>query len=325
MRMSISPLKSCALTLLAGLVCMAALIWASPVMVAIAPAAAAVQATRSNPDPNAQVMFPATPAQPVQAAIPPLTYSGALPTFAVASVNRVAPDVLRTSAMLGVRGNDRFVVEDATLRRVITAVFNVRDYQVVGGPAWLGSERFAITGKSDGAASRDQLYLMMRALLAERFQLRTHVESRSMPVHVLERASPGTPLGSGIVRQDCSGAHPEVTFGMFFDARRSGVVPCGVDYVSGAGLLVGGISMDGLAAMLGSALQSTVVNRTGLQGTYSVRLDFGGLSEPLQDVSSQTNQASVFSAVRSQGLRLDRRSEPVDVLVIDGVAPPTDN
>ena len=290
-----------------------------------APTAASAQGTRTNADPAAQVMLPATPARPAQTPIPSLKYTGTLPTFAVTSVNKIAADTPQTSFVVGVRG-DRFVAEDATLRRVIAAVFDVRDFQVVGGPAWLGRDRFAITGKSEGAVPRDQLYLMMRALLADRFQLRTHVESRAMPVHVLERVSLEAPLGTAIVRQDCTGANPEVTYKMFFDARRGGIVPCGVDYMGADGILVAGTSMERLASMLSSTLQTTVVNRTGLEGTYSVRLDFGGLTDPLQDaLALQTSQASVFSALRSQGLRLDRRSEPVDVLVIDSVTQPTEN
>jgi uncharacterized protein (TIGR03435 family) len=292
-----------------------------------APEAASAQGTRTNADPAAQVMLPATPARPAQTPIPSLKYAGTLPTFAVTSVNKIAADTPQVSFVVGVRGADRFVAEDVTLRRVIAAVFNVRDFQLVGGPAWLGTDRFAITGKSERDVSRDQLFLMMRALLAERFHLRTHVESRAMAVHVLERVSLEAALGPGVVRQDCTGANPAVTYTMFFDARRGGIVPCGVNYMNADGIFAGGISMDGLASMLSSALQSTVVNRTGLEGTYSVRLDFGGLGDPQQDhaLTLQANQASVFSAVRSQGLRLDRRSESVDVLVIDSVAQPSEN
>jgi uncharacterized protein (TIGR03435 family) len=225
------------------------------------------------------------------------------------------------------------------LRTLILQVWNAKDYQLVGGPGWLTSDRFAINAKAETDVPRDQLYLMLRALIIERFKLKSHIEQRQMNTYVLTRPSPDSPLGQGLKPVDCSGPRQPTTTASLEAALRSSSaanIPCGLTISSTNGIRAGGITMASLASLLGSALSSTVVDRTNITGTYSLALDFSMLNrsslsasapgETLQPmVDTTSGGGSVFSAVKDLGLRLERKREGVDVLVIDSIEHPDDD
>src|SRR5215469_158862 len=107
-----------------------------------------------------------------------------------------APEPGRAAKAMGMAGRietspGRLSVRTATLQDLIEAAYDVADYQVSGGPAWVKSERFAMEAKSANPASREQLLLMVRPLLVERFQLSFHRETRQFAVYALELAKNG--------------------------------------------------------------------------------------------------------------------------------------
>src|SRR5580700_6209169 len=72
-----------------------------------------------------------------------------------------------------------------TLKRLMMTAYNVQGFRIVGGPDWVASRRWDLQAKHDDVASPDQIREMLRTLLAERFQLRSHSEIRKMPVYEL--------------------------------------------------------------------------------------------------------------------------------------------
>ena len=261
----------------------------------------------------------------------PLDYAGPLPKFEVSSVRRapaVPPPV--TMLRLGPTGGDRYIVDQAPLRSIIRLVYHLRDHQIAGDPAWVRTDRFSIMAKAEGDVPVDRLELMMRSLLADRFKLRTHVEIRQFATYVLERAAPDQPLGIGVRPIDCTPAAPSrpVVRPDPELLKAIDLVPCGLNYRAPEAIRAGGITMATLANMLGDSLRENVLDRTGLAGTYSVNLDFPSTDTALAGPLPSPRGAdlnSVLGAVQRHGLRLVRRNEPIEVLVIDSVDQPDEN
>ena len=117
------------------------------------------------------------------------------PTFEVASVkpNKSGEGFVQ----LGGRGG-QFTITNAPLRLIIRNAYRLQDFQIVGGPGWLNSDRFDIVAKSDPTATPDQTQAMIKALLAERFKLKVHTESRELPLYALQLARSDGKLGPKI-------------------------------------------------------------------------------------------------------------------------------
>jgi uncharacterized protein (TIGR03435 family) len=183
---------------------------------------------------------------------------------------------------------------------------------------------------------------MLRALLAERFNLAVHKETREMPVFALVLARSDGSFGPQMRRSpdDCSNAA----------ARGRGSAPAGArspwDGIScgtsvGPGIiLAGGRTMAQIATSFsrltttGSSLNRLVVDRTGLEGTFDMTLrftpenipNFGPGGPPPGLPAIDPNGPSIFTAVQEQlGLKLDSQRGPVEVLVIDRVSRPTED
>src|ERR1051325_6174728 len=99
-------------------------------------------------------------------------------TFEVATVRRLA-DVV-PGMTFSARGATLTVVNNE-LANVIDNAYGIRRYQLVGAPDWVDSDRYDIQAKAVGDPTRDELMLMVRTLLAERFKLKVHHEMREMP------------------------------------------------------------------------------------------------------------------------------------------------
>ena len=172
---------------------------------------------------------------------------------------------------------------------------------VVGGPAWLDSDRWNIVAKAE---SPDAVMLpMIRSLLVERFRLAFHLETRDRPVYLLTVASPGR-LGAAL-----RPSNESVT-----------------TFLGSGGTLTGrGITLRQLTGLLGTGAGRTVLDRTGLTGTYDIDLQW----TPVQALAPAADPAAapdIFTAVREQlGLRLDASRGPVETLVIDRAEKPADD
>ncbi len=261
------------------------------------------------------------------------------PTFEVASIRRNTSDDPRV--MIG-GPPGRFSVTNAPLRLLIRNAYRLQDFQVVGGPAWLNSDRFDIVAKAEGSATPDQIQAMVRSLLVERFKLVTHTETREMPIYALVPLRGDGKLGEALrpAAADCSpaargrGGEPA---GRPAPPQPGEPIRCGM-MVGPGSVQAGGQPISQLATLLAPYVSRIVVDRTGLAGAFDFTLQWtpeglppapaappppGGGPGLLPPVDP--NGPSIFTAVQEQlGLKLDAQRGAVDVLVIDSVTAPTD-
>ena len=258
------------------------------------------------------------------------------PAFEVASVKQNKSGDQRVMVQMPPTG--RYTATNIPLRLLLRQAFDVQDFQIVGGPNWLASDRFDITAKTpEGVTGPEQVRRMLRALLAERFKLVTHNETREMPIYSLVVARADGKLGPKLstAKVDCEAR--------FSAARRGGGPPpqlqspdqpveCG--FMMGIGTLnVGGMPMLELARALSSTVGRIVIDKTGLSGRYDFQMTYApegrgfgpgpaGPDAPPVD----PNTPSLFTALQEQlGLKLESERGPVDVVVIDRVEPPTED
>ncbi len=207
----------------------------------------------------------------------------------------------------------------------------LQDAQLVGGPTWLTSDRFDIVATVAGNPPPEQIPLMLRALLADRFKLVIHTERRELPIYALVLARRDGKLGARIspATFDCLAARGRATGAPPTPPAPSGRVPCGLRFRPGN--VVGeGISLAQLADRLAPFVNRVVIDQTGLAGNFDLDLEWTPdqwkpqLAEVPQQPQSIPNGPSLFTALQEQlGLKLEPTRGPVDVLVIDSVSQPT--
>ncbi len=252
-------------------------------------------------------------------------------TYEVASIKPSAPDERRVGIMFQPGGGLR--VTNAPLRMVIALAYDVRDFQISGGPGWIGSDRFDINARPEGSAAapstpddfrkfsdeqrktfQEQQRERLRNLLADRFQLRIHKETKEQSIYALVVAKNGPKL-----KRAEGGPGPMLRFG-------------------GRGQLdANGVEMGIFGNTLSNVVGRQVVDKTGLTGKYDLKLTWtpdpgeGGFlgGPPLPGVSpppADPGGPSLFTALQEQlGLRLESQKGPGEVLVIDSVEKPSEN
>jgi uncharacterized protein (TIGR03435 family) len=224
----------------------------------------------------------------------------------------------------------RFAAINLTLLEIIRGShgreFTGRN-RIEGGPAWVSSTRFDIEGRWAGNPSTEERWSMVRAMLADRFGLVTHIEAREMSVYALSAAKPGArrpglraskascPTTSGPPSPPPPGTKPS---------------NCGVA-LGPDGLSGDGASMWQLASVLGNlpSVGRTVVDRTGLSGLYDFTVEYTRAAPPSptgDGTSPLSDGPSIFTALEEQlGLTLEATRAPVDLLIIDRAALPRPN
>jgi uncharacterized protein (TIGR03435 family) len=257
------------------------------------------------------------------------------PRFEVASVK---PSFNRS--VQNVRPLPGRLTADATLQILIQYAYRVQPFQVVGGPGLMQSERYQIDAKADGNANRDRMFLMLQSLLEDRFQLKTHRETRDLPVYALVAAKGGIklpPPKEGGCVDSAAGASPEWV-GAGRMAAPGEVEPakwgCGSAGVSlspaGARIEGGKVAMPELVRTLSKLLGRSVIDRTGFTGLFDLRLDFladeSTPAMPPPPPDSGMSGPSIAQALRQQlGLQLESTMGPVEVIVVDHAERPSGN
>jgi bla regulator protein blaR1 len=196
----------------------------------------------------------------------------------------------------------RFSVRNLTVKQLLQNAYAKQDYQISGGPGWLTSAGFDIEARASAQAAevpREQVLRMIQTLLADRFHLTLHRETRQLPVYALVVGKTGPRL------------QPAAS-----NAGRSRTMM--------GQLIVQKMSMTALADILALDLKLPVNDETGLQGEFAFTLEWTrGLSESDDGPSSKP---SLFTAVQEQlGLKLQSTRGPVQVLVIDSAEKPSGN
>lgn len=255
--------------------------------------------------------IPPPPPPPVQM---PAT---AKPEFAVATIKPSNPDTQGKG--YGFRGREVITV-NTSVNWLITLAYSLHAHQVLGGPGWLDSVNYDVTGRPDtpGQPNRDQLKLMMQKLLADRFQLKFHMEKKEMKAYTITVLKTGAKIA---VSQADPNSQPGVGFGrapggaMTFNVRNA--------------------ILDSVAnAMQGNLLDQPVINRTGLTGKYDFTLRFtpdasqlaAAGAQPSAGASDPDAPPDIFAAFQQQlGLKLESTRTTVDVMVIDKIEKPSEN
>jgi uncharacterized protein (TIGR03435 family) len=249
--------------------------------------------------------IPAPPAK-----IPEMA-ADANPDFEVATIKPSPPG--RPGKLFTVRGTHVLTI-NTSLVDLIQMAYGVQQKQIAGGPSWLSSDKFDIDGVPDvpGTPSMEQLKGLVQKLLANRFALKFHRETKEMSAYVLTVAKNGPKLK----KDDASGLPA-----LFFPQLGT--------------LVVRNATMDAVAQVLqGSVFDRPVVDNTGLQGRWDFTLkwtpdesQFSGLGVKVPPPSNAADAPPpFFTAIQEQiGLKLEAGKAPVPVLVIDHVEQPSPN
>jgi uncharacterized protein (TIGR03435 family) len=214
---------------------------------------------------------------------------------------------------------DRINATNVTLRALILRAFNKQEFEVVGGPEWLASDRFDFVARGPGNSDRGA---QLQAALADRFKLMTHTETRERPVYFLVPGRPDKRLGPAmtVATIDCSGdADPGAR------RRAANMNLCGLSTSTGRNggtVRGGGLNMDRMASTLANygGTDRAVINRTGIDGIFDFELKW--VNQPTNNAEDVT----FFTAVQEQlGLKLEPATAAVEVLVIDRAERPDPN
>jgi uncharacterized protein (TIGR03435 family) len=230
----------------------------------------------------------------------------AVASFEVASVKPNRSGI--SNALPPSRANGSYSASNVALKSLIASAYDVRIFQIEGGPAWLTSERFDIIARGREGTPDRLRPAMLRTLLAERFKLVAHFETREQQVYALVLLR-----GDGRLGPQLKPAAPA-------GGSSSGFPMTSVD--NGTARIKGSrVSMDTFAIMLmGSVFSQRVINRTGLSGEFELDLRF----TPESSSAAAPEFPSLFTAVQEQlGLKLQSERGPVPVLVIDSIERPT--
>lgn len=269
----------------------------------------------------------------------------AIPTFEVASIKRNNSGDGFTTRGGGPGGRVNYV--NVPVRQIIIAAYQLQPFQIIGGPSWITADRFDVIAKAPDGSTPEQTNLMLRSLLADRFKLKVHTETREMPVYSLVKARPDGKLGDKLqpAAVDCGptgrgrGGPPPPGPGATPGAPgpQAPLMGCRAMITPGR-LQMGGQPLSQLAQMLSNQVARPVIDKTGLTGSYDIELSFmpegpgrGGPVGPLPPgmppiQPPDPDAPSLFTALQEQlGLKLESERGPVDVIVIDSIEQPTED
>jgi uncharacterized protein (TIGR03435 family) len=253
------------------------------------------------------------------------------PQFAVASVKR-GEVWIADSVPMAVRPQPggRLTTLNSPLAFLMQRAYGVQAYQIAGGPPWIKTDGYNIEAKPAANTDQKQMWLMLQALLAERFKLEVHRETRELPVYDLTATKGGPRLpkpAGGPCTEVFTGPPPK-------PGEPRPAPPCGPGIqASGTGLSMRGLNLSTakFAEFLGALIGREVIDKTGFTGKFDLRLDFA-LDDSIAGLPFHKGPGdaeagpSIFTAIQEQlGLKLESAKGPVEVLVIDRADRPTEN
>jgi uncharacterized protein (TIGR03435 family) len=223
-----------------------------------------------------------------------------LPRFEVASIHRNTNGSLNTN--INVSDGGRLSIVNGSLKTLIRNAYGILSFQLANEPNWIDTEMYDIEAKTatSGKISPDEFKSLLQSLLADRFHLKVHWETRESTVYALLLDKSGPKFTASLVDEKSG-----------MNTRK------GPDKATMTGTAE---PMKDLASNLGNQLGRFAVDKTGLTGTY----DFTFSWDP-QSTADSTGP-SLFTALRDQlGLRLESQKGPVELLVIDNADRPSEN
>ena len=198
------------------------------------------------------------------------------------------------------------VTHNMPARSLLTIAFQIQGYQLSGAPDWTRTTTYDISAKPAAAATRDQIFPMMQALLLDRFKLSFHRENRQVDGYALVRARAGD-LGPSLRPSavDC-----EKVFATTPRCREGGI--------SANTMKMVGVPLWSVLQVVIGQVGAPVSDETQLAGTYDVELRWSN------DVAPSDDLQSIFTAVQEQlGLKLEKRRVTTEVIVVDHIERPS--
>ena len=236
------------------------------------------------------------------------------PTFDVASIHESKKETDGHHHLINDPAVSLFRTVNLSVRDLIQFAYDLPKSQILGGPAWLDSAMFDIDAKSDASVdatlrgmpnkqARRQKQVMVQGLLADRFQLKAHQETRQLAVYALIQTKDGPKF------------KPSEVSGTTIDAGLSRLHVAGSDDTLGL-----------LARELASQTGRVVLNQTGLSGRYDLNLRWSRVDGVASDAAAADAPPDLFTAIQEQlGLKLQSTKGAVPVLVIEDVGMPSAN
>jgi uncharacterized protein (TIGR03435 family) len=260
-------------------------------------------------------------------------------SFEAASVKR-ARDGRPVPPIIGLQAGGRLYAPRTTLKELVRVAYDIPSDQVIGGPSWLDRDHVEVVAKGAADASVDDVRAMMRTLLADRFRLAVHRETRDLPVYLLEQTGtrgPGLhPSGTECAPMkppagvpppppppppSAAGAAPMTILNLLPGTK------CASLFLNGW-VSVRAVALPWFVSRLGQYVGREVIDRTGLTGNFDIDLVYTPDAGPLLlNGQSISGDAPVLStAVREQlGLKLASTKTALPVVVIDRADPRTEN
>jgi uncharacterized protein (TIGR03435 family) len=240
----------------------------------------------------------------------PMTDAGAV--FDVATIKPSIPD--RPGKLFTVKGRQVLTI-NTSVNDLMTMAYEVHTRQITGGPSWLESDKYDITGQpvGQGLPSLPQMRAMIRQLMTDRFKLTFHREKRELSAYAITVA----PGGPKMTKND---GNPNGLPNLLF--RGLGNLP-------GSNATIADLA----SVMQTAVLDRPVVDRTGLPGRYDFTLlwtpdetQFNQMGVRVPPPSPDATAPVLFTAFQEQlGLKLESTKAPVDVIVIDRIERPSEN
>jgi len=228
-----------------------------------------------------------------------------LPAFEVASIKPSLDPPGSLSGIVETKG--RINAKNVTLKRCVRGAYNIPETQIVGGPKWVEQDRFYIDAKAAVPAGDHDLMLMLRTLLADRFKLVIHREQRPLNGYRLVVAKSGV------------------------KAQPSAPDRSSVGHSQRGRIEAESYTMAQLALKLSEVLQKPVLDTTGIDGKFDLKLEWTPDNMQAKPPSADqrgdaTDSLSIFVALQEQlGLKLEAVKVPTEVLVIDSAEKPAQN
>jgi uncharacterized protein (TIGR03435 family) len=223
------------------------------------------------------------------------------PVFEVASIKPIDRTGVPVHGNMSQSGS-RVTFNGYTLAALLMYAYDVRNYQIAGGPGWISSDTFLVNAKAEGdlQPSIAQVRVMLQALIADRFEVKLRRETKESKVYLLQTAKSGFKL------------EPSKTERSTMRMRPGHMAMIKVQPAQ-------------WAALLSSVLNRPVLDRTGLTGEFDFSLDspdiMGGRS---MEEGEETPGPSLFTAIQEQmGLKLEPSKGPIDIFVVERASKPT--
>jgi uncharacterized protein (TIGR03435 family) len=215
----------------------------------------------------------------------------------------------------------RLNVVNNPLSNIIRNAYNsIRPFVLQGGPDWIDSDRYDIEAKAEGNPTEPQMMLMLQSLLADRFKLKVHLETRELPAYALTVAKGGPKLRQ-FKEGSCVTRDPNVPTEILSTSQKP-LDFCGNNLLARGRWDASKVDMVRVAGALSVLVRRRVIDKTGLSGLFDIHIAIP--PDPL--ATNDPGTPSIFTVLQEElGLKLDPDKAPGQVLVIDHVERPSQN